>query len=523
MSYHFPQGNHSSADHRGSSARAPMLAARPLPVLRNDKPYTKNFVTREIYVPQEIWDAQQVDTATESCFMRKVKKLRSPIHIKLPASTPWGGAYNGSPFPAGFAQLQIAEIVASQSWADTSLATIPGCFVKATHAGQHKDGPNTLGCAELEPFFQVASLEWRYFPRGPKVIYIPDPSKQMTPQQLTKYRVGAAAALNPTVILPPVQRRGHGRQKKQRRNIRDPVGSWSSDESDHVPDADVLPTLPVEDQPSRADVDQNVHSYGLRSTGRTNPVHQSAISSTPHLRSTRGLHKDVSHDTRSEQSERGTVSRVEDLSRLYEDDLTRRGNKTDTLTEAYCVAKARLHKLNAGLNVVVELGVDDHATTTFWSTFDAVLVEESKQDDIRIEIRTECCSDDPTYGNELFSEAVIISMRTEYEKWKMAVLSSKPRLRTSFEQEFMAKREVIDIQFIDGGELLTIRKMCQDFVRGQHIMSNFRATLTYITSDGEVQLAEHGTVDEGGVTTRLLTGAWKALFNGDAAVSLLIA
>lgn len=72
------------------------------------------------------------------------------------------------------------------------------------------------------------------------------------------------------------------------------------------------------------------------------------------------------------------------------------------------------------------------------------------------------------------------------------------------------------MQFSDGDELSAIRAMCQAAMRNTEMFSDFHAKLNYVTQDEEVMLPESETVDVGGVTCRLLTGAWKSLFNGSA-------
>ncbi|CAM6082303.1 unnamed protein product [Calypogeia fissa] len=458
-------------------------------------------------------------------------------------------------------------------------------------------------------------MEWKLFPRNAKVLYIPDPQKQMTPQQLSRYRVGAAAALNPIAIVPPpaaqpVRQRPQqqcNRQKRQRDNTEAQSPRHRRDESDHSSHHRVP-------SPTRSSSSRTVSADASQSDQR--------MSTTSDI---------------GESSERTTgvedYDSPEELRRRYEADQKRRVEYSNELTIAYCKAKEKLDTLNADLNMVVELGEDDVAATTFWASFDAALVEDRVKNEGQASpvlqflhdqkeakmgltddmldmyvapmlelipclnsymkydfttyfgvgaipnwrewdevkginsilipkfvsenldsslglLREWWNADNVTYGSSnKMTEETIKSMCTEYEKWSMT--SGKPRQVTRFEEEYvLAKKEAeraklllrvhqisdnglfefrrfsattrkTKIQFADGAELPAIRKMCQAAIKKQQIFSDFKAELTYISSDGDVEFSELGIVDDGGVTTRLLTGAWKSLFNGEAAVMLV--
>lgn len=213
-SYRQNGGEHGSGT---GTSTTPMLNARPPPKLKSASAYDRP-VTRDVYVPLKIVEAQMVDTGSQRCYMKKVKKLRFALQLKLPGSTTWGGIYDGHPFIEGTVQWHIAQLVASQPWANhgANWRNIPGCFLTMTSVGQHKDGNNTLGCASLDPFFFPASHEWKSMPRNLKLVYIPDPLNMMTTVQISHYHVEAAACISETVMVPtgPMQRRG-----KRRSNV----------------------------------------------------------------------------------------------------------------------------------------------------------------------------------------------------------------------------------------------------------------------------------------------------------------
>ncbi|CAM6102023.1 unnamed protein product [Calypogeia fissa] len=246
----------------------------------------------------------------------------------------------------------------------------------------------------------------------------------------------------------------------------------------------------------------------------------------------------------------------EELRRRYEADQKRRVEYSDELTIAYCKAKEKLDTLNADLNMVVELGEDDAAATTFWASFDAALVEDHVKNEGQASPTLQFLHDRKEAKMGLTDDMLdmyvapmleLIPCLNSYTKYDFATyfgVGAIPNWREwdevkginsilipKFVSEnldsslgllrFSATTRKTKIQFADGAELPAIRKMCQAAIKKQQIFSDFKAELTYISSDGDVEFSELGTVDDGGVTTRLLTGAWKSLFNGEAVVMLV--
>lgn len=70
------------------------------------------------------------------------------------------------------------------------------------------------------------------------------------------------------------------------------------------------------------------------------------------------------------------------------------------------------------------------------------------------------------------------------------------------------------VQFSEKGELGSIRQFCQGTGRHSAACVDFRAQLVHILPGGMEEVVESMTLDAGGVTGRLLTGAWKTLFEG---------
>ncbi|CAM6121741.1 unnamed protein product [Calypogeia fissa] len=275
-------------------------------------------------------------------------------------------------------------------------------------------------------------MEWKLFPRNAKVLYIPDPQRQMTPQQLSRYHVGAAAALNPIAIVPPPAAQPPKVHVIVGMNRTTPlIIAFPVQQGLRVPerlfwtfnDADLLLTLAAQAQPSRADVDPNASTYQLRPRSR-HSVDKSAIGLTTNVSETSAmgfprnerppsasnfitfgdpisseLVREGQHSTtlRRRQISSGAddsfdemadalffeqcaedYDSPEELRRRYEADQRRRVEYSDELTIAYCKAKEKLDTLNVNLNMVVELGEDDAAATTFWASFDAALVARNE-------------------------------------------------------------------------------------------------------------------------------------------------
>jgi hypothetical protein len=133
--------------------------------------------------------------------MKKVLQFRVlPIEVSLPGDTLWGGVYDGQSFLPGSGQFEIAkhcsQALDSNHRNNQEWASIAGCFFNRTPKGQHRPESRFTGGASLEPLFYPSSTRWNFLPKK-NIVYIPNPSVQMTVQQISMYRKAAATFETP--------------------------------------------------------------------------------------------------------------------------------------------------------------------------------------------------------------------------------------------------------------------------------------------------------------------------------------
>jgi hypothetical protein len=133
--------------------------------------------------------------------MKKVLQFRVlPVEVSLPGDTLWGGVYDGQGFLPGSGQFEIAkhcsQAMDSNHRNNQEWASMAGCFFSRTPKGQHRPESRFIGGASLEPLFYPSSTRWNFLPKK-SIVYIPNPSVQMTVQQISMYRKAAATFETP--------------------------------------------------------------------------------------------------------------------------------------------------------------------------------------------------------------------------------------------------------------------------------------------------------------------------------------